>query len=110
MMRPAESGHRQRRTTVMLCSPTSGSFFSTSSLASPPITRFQLDIWRLTFVERGGDDFVTWSTPRPAESGLVKRRWTPLLLAAPAIAAFLGLLAWFASRDGRNVGGCYRLG
>lgn len=32
-------------------------------------------------------------------SGLVKRRWTPLLLAAPAIAAFLGLLAWFASRD-----------
>lgn len=32
-------------------------------------------------------------------SGLVKRRWTPLLLAAPAIPAFLGLLAWFASRD-----------
>jgi hypothetical protein len=32
-------------------------------------------------------------------SGLVKRRWTPLLLAGPIVAAFLGLLAWTASRD-----------
>jgi hypothetical protein len=32
-------------------------------------------------------------------SGLVKRRWSPLLLAGPAAAAFLGLLAWNASRD-----------
>lgn len=32
-------------------------------------------------------------------SGLVRRRWTPLLLAGPVAAAFLGLLAWLASRD-----------
>ena len=32
-------------------------------------------------------------------AGLVKRRWTPLLLAGPVAAALLGLLAWNASRD-----------
>jgi hypothetical protein len=32
-------------------------------------------------------------------SGLVRRRWTPLLLAGPVVAAVLGFLAWFASRD-----------
>lgn len=32
-------------------------------------------------------------------SGLVTRRWNPLLLAGPIIAVLLGLLAWNASRD-----------
>ncbi|MFK7918202.1 MAG: hypothetical protein AB8G14_09010 [Ilumatobacter sp.] len=32
-------------------------------------------------------------------SGLVTRRWTPLLLIGPVAAALLGLLAWNASRD-----------
>lgn len=32
-------------------------------------------------------------------SGLVARRWNPLLLAGPIIAAALGLLTWNASRD-----------
>ncbi len=32
-------------------------------------------------------------------SGLVKRRWTPLLLGGPVAAAVLGLFAWNASRD-----------
>ena len=32
-------------------------------------------------------------------SGLVRRRWTPLLLAGPVAAAFLGFLTWNASRD-----------
>ena len=32
-------------------------------------------------------------------AGLVKRRWTPILLGGPIVAASLGLLAWNASRD-----------
>ena len=32
-------------------------------------------------------------------AGLVRRRWTPVLLAGPAVAALLGLLAWNAARD-----------
>lgn len=32
-------------------------------------------------------------------AGLVKRRWTPLLLGGPILAALLGLFAWNASRD-----------
>ncbi len=32
-------------------------------------------------------------------NGLVRRRWTPLLLGGPAIAAFFGILAWNAGRD-----------
>lgn len=32
-------------------------------------------------------------------SGLVTRRWTPVLLAGPIAAAFVGLLAWSTSRD-----------
>jgi len=32
-------------------------------------------------------------------AGLVRRRWTPATLAAPAIVAFLAFLTWMASRD-----------
>jgi len=32
-------------------------------------------------------------------AGLVRRRWTPLTLAAPAVVAFLAFLTWMASRD-----------
>ena len=32
-------------------------------------------------------------------AGLVRRRWTPLLLGGPALVAFVGLIAWNASRD-----------
>jgi hypothetical protein len=32
-------------------------------------------------------------------NGLVRRRWTPLLLGGPVVVAALGLLAWNASRD-----------
>lgn len=35
-------------------------------------------------------------------SGLVRRRWTPALLAAPAGLALLALFAWLGSRSGRD--------